>query len=189
MDFTLTLRGILPLMCHNSRLADPLDEITRAISAISRKKTKTDQDHEEMARLEHVGGLYWDPDLGPTMPAPNIERCLVDAAKKQKLGTTMKSALLITEQAAPILYDGPRTADGLWADKTFRDRSSVKVGMSRVMRTRPLFPNWALEVNGYLDEQIEKHQFDQIIATAGKIIGLGEYRPRFGRFEAEVKYQ
>jgi hypothetical protein len=190
MQFTLRMDGVLPLMTHNARLADPLDEVTRAIAAVSKKVKKTDDDHEEMARLEHLGGLYLDPDLGPVMPAANIERCLVDGAKKYKLGTTLKSALLITELNTPILYTGPRDADGLWADPQFRYRASVKVGTSRVMRTRPLFPNWRIEVTGELDDtQIEQRQFEQVVETAGRIIGLGEYRPRFGRFTAEVKFQ
>lgn len=188
-EFTLTCTGLDPLLVHNARLSDPLDEVARAMSKVSAKRKKTDEDHEEMARLEHMGGLYFDAELGPVMPGQNIERMLVDAAKKFKLGSTLKSALIITDRVVPIVYKGPRTIEGLWADKTFVHRASVKVGMSRVMRTRPIFPQWEIEATGDMDEsQLDQRQLEQIVELAGRLIGCGEWRPRFGRFRGEVKF-
>lgn len=189
-EFTLTCIGIDPVMTHNARLSDPLDPIAQAIAKVSGKRKKTDEDHEEIARLEHLGGLYFDAKLGPCMPGQNIERMLVDAAKKYKLGSTLKSAMVITDLMCPIVYQGPRTTDGLWADKQFVHRGSVKVGMSRVMRTRPIFPSWEVQASGDLDEsQLDQRQFEQIVETAGRLICMGEFRPRYGRFRGEVKFQ
>ena len=77
-----TAVGGAPLVCHNERLADPLDPIVRDIAAISKKRNKTEADHLEIARLEFHGGLYTNGN-GPCLPAWNILRCLQDGAAAQ----------------------------------------------------------------------------------------------------------
>lgn len=187
-DFTLDITGKVPLLMHSARLSDPIDPATRAMAKISGKRKKTDEDHAELARLEHVGSLYLD-EQGPFMPGANIEACLFRAASKYKLMSALKTALLVPGEANPLLYKGPRDAAGLWADGGFTHRASVKVGQARVMRTRPVFHAWAVVVSGELDtEVIDPDAFVQIVDTAGRLIGLGDWRPRFGRFGAEVKW-
>jgi hypothetical protein len=68
-------------------------------------------------------------------------------------------------------------------------RASAKVGTARVIRTRPIFPRWQVTVSGSLDtEQVDPDAFENIVDTAGRYIGLGDWRPRFGRFESVVKW-
>lgn len=181
--FRLTCVGVEPLLMHNARLSDPLDEIAKKMKAVSGKRKKTDDDHEEMGRLEHMGGLYLDSEFGPFIPGQNFERMLVDAAKKVKLGTAVKSALIVETNVNPLIYKGPRTVADLWADSNFVHRSSAKVGTSRVQRTRPMFRQWEVSADGYLDtEQINPAELHQIVDIGGRLIGLGDWRPRFGRF-------
>jgi hypothetical protein len=188
-EFTLDITGTAPLLMHSARLSDPLDPATRAMAKVSGKRKKTDDDHAELARLEHVGSLYLDADLGPYVPGANIEACLFRAASKYKLMSALKTALLVPEEVNPLAYRGPRDPAGLWADKAFVHRASVKVGTSRVIRTRPVFHAWALTASGSLDtEVVDPDAFAQIVETAGRLIGLGDWRPRYGRFEAELKW-
>ncbi len=188
-DFEITLTGVAPLLMHSARLSDPLDPATKALGKVTGKRKKTDEDHAEAARLEHAGSLYLDADLGPYIPGQNIEAALFRGASKHKLMSTLKPALLVPEEVNPLVYRGPRDAAGLWADKAFVHRASVKVGTSRVIRTRPVFPSWSLSVAGQLDtEAIDPASFELIADTAGRMIGLGDWRPRFGRFEAVVKW-
>lgn len=187
-DFTLAITGTTPLLMHSSRLADPLDPATKAIKKVSGKAKKTDDDHEEMARLEHAGSLYFDSEIGPYLPSENVFRALWDAAKKYKLGVKVKEGVLITTSVNPLIYHGPRTIEGLWDDKSFVHRASVKVGMSRVMRTRPIFREWRTEVEGVFDPSIlDPEQLEQITDTAGALIGLGDWRPFMGRFETKLE--
>lgn len=187
MDFRLTMIGTEPLVMHNSRLSDPMDDVTRAIKAVSGKRKKTDDDHVEMARLEYLGGLYHDKDFGPYVPGENIQRCLVDGAKITRLGRAVTQGVFIKTDVNALVYNGPRDTDGLWADANFRLRRSVKVTTSRVMRTRPLFREWELEAVGILDTAIVSFdELCEIADTAGSRIGLGDWRPRYGRFTAEV---
>lgn len=188
-DFTIDIVGQAPLLMHSARLSDPLDDASKALSKVTSKRSKTDDDHAEVSRLEHAGGLYIDNQLGPYVPGANIERCLFDAATKFKLGKALRSALLIPEEVNPLAYDGPRTVAGLWEDKQFVHRASVKVGMSRVVRTRPVFPRWTLSVSGELDtDVVDRDEFEQIAEIAGRLIGLGDWRPRFGRFDGKVQF-
>ncbi len=188
-EFTLDITGTAPLLMHSARLADPLDDATRALARVTGKRKKTDDDHLEVARLEHLGSLYLDADLGPYMPGANIEAALFRGATKYKLGTALKSAMLVPEEVNPIVYRGPRDTAGLWSDKAFVHRASVKVGQARVIRTRPVFASWAVTASGSLDtEVVDPEAFEQIVETTGRLVGLGDWRPRFGRFDAAVKW-
>lgn len=188
MEIRITITGRTELLMHNARLSNPLDPFAKAIKAISSKRTKTDDDHEEMARLEHAGSLYYDPEIGPFIPGQNIERCLVDAGKVTKSGVKVTRGLFVSTNVNPIAYKGPRTPDALWVDENFRHLASVKVQQSRVMRCRPMFREWRTEAEGTLDTTVLSFEELQSIAdTAGTMIGLGDYRPRYGRFEALVE--
>lgn len=188
MDFRITLTGTTELLMHNARLANPLDPATKALKGVTSKRIKTDEDHEEMARLEHAGGLYCDPEVGPYIPGANFERCLLDAAKITKSGQKVKQGVFITTTINPLAYNGPRDPAGLWADQNFRHIASVKVTTSRVMRTRPMFRQWKVDALGILDGAVlSLPDLRSIAVTAGQRVGLGDYRPRFGRFEATIE--
>ena len=188
-NFTLTLTGVTPLLVHNARLADPLDKFVRESKKFSKKRTKTDEDHLELARLEFMGGLYFDKDLGPVMPAANIEAALRDGAKRYKKGKDVQRGLQITDLVTPIVYEGPRTMEELWngGDSEFIDRQSVVVQRNRVQRTRPIFRNWALEVDGQFDENVfDVDELNTICEAAGQWSGLGDYRTKYGKFTHEL---
>jgi len=186
--FRLTCTGTTPLLMHNPRLSNPLDEITRAIKRISGKRVKTEEDHEEIARLEHAGSLYLDPDVGPYLPGQNFEKCLVEGARITKAGKKIERGVFVETDVNPVSYDGPRDKDGLWKDQNFRHTASVKVQMNRVTRTRPQFRTWIAEAEGMFDPAvISLDELREVAETAGTMIGLGDWRPRFGRFTAEVE--
>lgn len=186
-NFTITIEGTAPLLMHNSRLANPLDPATKALKKVTSKRQKTDDDHAEMARLEFLGGLYVDPDIGPYIPGENLWRALYDAAKKFKQGVKVKEGVFISTDVNPLGYTGPRDAEDLWSNENFRHMASVKVGMQRVMRCRPTFREWRVQADGILDPNIlEPSDLANIAETAGSLVGLGDWRPRFGRFTATI---
>lgn len=186
IDFTITLTGTAPLLMHNSRLSNPLDPAAKAVKKLTSKRNKTDEDYETLAHVEHSGGLYIDPDIGPYIPGENIARCLVDGAKLTKMGVKVTRGVFISTDINPLAYSGPRTADGLW-EAGFKHMASVKVGTSRLMRCRPIFHEWKVQADGILDPSVlELSDLTTIAENAGSLIGLGDWRPRFGRFTAEI---
>jgi hypothetical protein len=173
---------------HNARLANPLDPAAKEVKKYTSKRKKTDEDYATLAQLEHLGGLYFDGDLGPYIPGENVMRCLVDGAKLTKQGTSVTRGVFIKDDMCPLAYAGPRTPEELW-DQGFKHMASVKVGTQRVMRCRPWFPEgWTLEAMGTVDSAVmELEDIRTIITNSGLMIGLGDWRPRFGRFEATVE--
>jgi hypothetical protein len=187
MEFTITMTGTAPLLMHNIRLADPLDTFAKALKRVTSKRTKTEDDHEEMARTEFYGGLYLDPDVGPFVPGENVQKCLIEGARINKLGKSVERGLFIHTDVNPLAYTGPRDADGLWKNENFRHRAAVRVGTSRTMRCRPMFRQWRCEARGILDtSQLNLDDLRSIADNAGAMIGLGDRRPRFGRFTCEI---
>ena len=181
----LKITGLTPLIVHNGQLADPLNKFSKAMKAVTGKRKKVDADYEELARLEFLGGLYLK-DSRPCMPSQALEAMMISAAKKQRKGADFKSGMLI-EESPYIEYDGPTNPDELWADERFRIVAGVKVSQSRVMRTRPQFPEWSIQFGvTYIEELLNKRDIIEVATIAGWQIGLCEWRPKFGRFKAEV---
>ena len=172
------------LIQHNGQTADPLNKWAKALKQISSKRKKTDADYEEMARLEFFASLYMGQD-GPVIPANVIESLLVKAAMKSNEGPVAKMACFCLEHAS-LRYDGPRTAQDLWEDERFRFSAIVRVQSSRVARMRPIFPEWAALLSFNIEDTlVNPARVDDWMYVAGTQIGIGDWRPRYGRFTAE----
>lgn len=180
------LTGDAPLLMHNGELANPLSVHSKQMKQITSKKKKTDADHERLAEIEFKASLYIDEDSGPVIPARNVEASIYEAAKVTKEGKLAKSVCFVKKNAV-LQYEGPRDADSLWQEESFRCCAGVKVGQSRVMRTRPIFKDWStvIEVQ-FEDSVINSSQVIQWVETAGTRVGFGDWRPQNGRFTAEV---
>ena len=182
-----SIEGVTPLLMHSAQLADPLNKYARAIKKISSKRTKTDDDHAAMQRLEATGGMYWRDDVGLHVPGECIESCLINAAKLRKLGTTFKRGAQVVELHCPLLKTGaPNSREEIAKDPKFRYVKSVKVGTSRVMRTRPIFESWALTFTVMYDpQQLQREDIVSMAEDAGSMVGIGDFRPRFGKFDVK----
>lgn len=184
---TLKLVGTRPILMHSDCFADPLNPLTKAHKQLTSKRKKTDDDHELIAQSEWSGGLYHDDDIGPYIPGINIESSLVAGGKLSKLGAQLKRSVEIVDDRCELEYEGPRTRDGLWK-AGFYDARSVKVSTARIMRYRPCFTKWSLTCRIAFDpETINRDQVIKCMEDAGQYIGLGDFRPKFGRFEVEVQ--
>ncbi len=179
------IKGVTALLMHSSQLADPLNKYTKALKKITGVRTKTEEHFVEMGRIEMLGGLYWSKEYGLHMPGENIEACLIGAAKFKKLGTTFKRAAQVVELACPLTGTGaPSTPEKIAADDKFKFVKSVKVGTARIMRTRPIFESWATEFTVMYDPgQLQREDIIEAANSAGLMVGLGDWRPRFGKFE------
>lgn len=176
------LRSTASLLMHNGLLADPTNPIVKAMKIISGKRAKTDADHEELARLGFLGGLYMD-DSGPVIPQPNIRATLIAAAKKRREGKLAESGVFV-ESPASLEYTGPRDPDELWEDGSFTNRAMVSVQRNRIARIRPEFKEWEATISIMYDSEIvSESQLDEWFEIAGRQIGFCDWRPLHGRFE------
>lgn len=188
MDLTIRLTGIKPMLQHNGRLANPLDPHTRAIKAISKKRSKTDDDLAEMALLEARGSMYETDDGLLGIPNLNVWRAIYDAAKAFKLGEDVKRALLTEPLTVPLLVaDEEVKADMFLNDAENLHYCSVKIQRVRTMRARPLVRDWSsTHMFELLTDVIDLQNLGPVLERAGRLVGLGDWRPMYGTFSTEV---
>lgn len=188
MNITVTLTGTTPLLMHNPRMVDPEFEVVREIKALTSKRKKTDEDLRRIQELEWYGGLY-EENGSVVQPTAKVRKCLVNAAKINKLGTAVGRAIYFRDLIVPLQYEGPRDIKKLYADARFHSRLSVGVGGKRVMRVRPQFFPWALELHGIFveDAGLNPDEVVRLTEQAGVVEGLGDGRViGYGRFTAKV---
>jgi len=182
----IPIRGVCPLLMHNGALADPLDERTISLAAVTGKRFKTQADHEEIARREWYGSL-WLNDKLPCLPQEAIEAAFVKGAiTRTKRGDAAKAGFVVNEPAM-LVYDGPRDLAELWEDKRFRLRKGVRVKRGRPMRTRPRFPVWSATISAtFLITELNRSEVVDFMKIAGAVRGIGDWRPKYGRFEVLI---
>lgn len=185
--------SLASMMTHSDVTVDPLAPETQQLKPLTSLKNKTLEVHEEIARLEWEFGMYFDEEHGPIVPSANIRACLIRGARLSKGGKKIERAVSIP-RAAKIIYEGPRTYDEMYAAvnkhgrKRFVDRRSVKVGQSKVMRTRCIFREWKLKGVEiiYNDQILDETQLLRYLEDAGTFEGLLDGRILgFGRFSVK----
>ncbi len=192
-EATFRLTGRTPLLMHNVRLADPLNEYAKAVSNLTaRKKSLTDVEFAaEKARLQFLGGLYWDDEFGLHLPGYNVFRCFVEGARMSKNGIKLEQGIV---DYTPKCAVEPHTDKYDDAEKIMADghyfTTMVKIGQSTVPSTRPQFIQWALEINFTFDTTIVDEPI--LVAAgeaAGRFRGLGDGRLKGygrGRFDCDL---
>ncbi len=186
-EMSVKVTGTSPLLMHSTRGMDTSDPLVRDLKALTSKhaKKKTDEDLLEIQRLEFVLGLYHDGKT-PILPADMVLAGVRDGAKAQRLGSEVTRSVFMGVEAVPLEYSGPKDVKALWKDRRFVDVRSVKVGQSRVMRTRPVFNEWAASfVLSFDEDHLDRDALQRAVRTAGERVGFGDYRPRYGRFNVE----
>jgi hypothetical protein len=185
VQYDVRIEGLRALLVHNnSRLVNPLDPLTIEIKQLTGIRKKTEEHHRRIADLEFIGGLYLDDKSRPIMPAANIEAMISEAGRKHRLGKDVKAGLQVDDDPL-IEHDGPKnaTCEALISLERFRNSHPAKVGMATVMRTRPCFPKWAITFRLSIDPEVMKPtDLPDIMRTAGGRIGIGDWRPRYGKF-------
>ena len=185
----LRLTGITPLLMHNVRLADPDDPVTRQIAALTaKKKNMTEADRLEVGRLKFIGGMYYDAETGPYLPAPHIFASMIVAARQTRAGKAVEAGVLWLADKAPLEYEGPRDPERMWegGDSPFVDRRMVRVGQARVPQVRPIFPGWSAQIEIDFDDSIlSLDDLTMYCQKAGRV-GVGDYRRFYGRYDTTI---
>lgn len=191
--FKARVEGVSALLVHNIRLADPTDPLTRAISeihGISQKK-RTTEDDVKLRELSWKAGLYYDDDIGPFVPDKWIEGVIREGAKKVKkaLSKSTVAGVIMVEEKAPLIYDGPRGIDDLYsltANGLFYDWRPVGLqnGKIKVMRIRPRFnPPWGCEFTlRIFTDVVNPTDIEKSLIQGGSLCGIGDYKPKYGLF-------
>ena len=176
---TFTIIGISPLLQNN-----PADFIGKVEGSDLAAGKETYDDAEEAKRR-----LYLTPDGEYCHPSEAFTKAMVKAVGGKKFGkmfatSAIKGIVFITEPHSLIESESGGKA------KYTIDRRPVVVGKARILRCRPCFSKWSMRVAFEVDTAIlQPAQVKESLALAGRIIGIGDYRPEkgggYGRFRVE----
>jgi len=195
--------GKVPLLMHGNQCANPLNMYAKALKVFTDKKKKTDQDHIDISRIEWEGGLYFDDEGNVTIPGECIEAMLRNAARKTKNGKSVEEGVRVEESFCKFEYpengyrlkNKPKSQDDIPSkclDKMYEKHCDTRLARNKggggtILRSRPRFNKWAVEFTIFYDDSIiGERTMLETITTAGDRIGLCDYRPRYGLFNAKV---
>lgn len=196
-ELIMELVGTVPIILHNNQTVNPLNRYCQALKPLTGKRKKTDEDVIEIARIEWEAGLYVYNGM-IVIPGKCIDASFKNGAKRTKEGRKWVQGAMIMEDYAPLKYKGMKNGKfdingdipSPSLDELFKTNSvmdMVKVGISTVLRTRPIFYDWSIECTVAFDEKIfDQRSIENIVRETGKYVGLCERRPRYGKFDVEM---
>jgi hypothetical protein len=189
MKLKIQCTGQAPLLMNSDRAVDYKDPIGREMKKLTAKRSrKTVREQEELDRLSYLAAIYYNKESGIYIPGANLWATFINGGKITRQGTAVRRGLVILDNEIPLIYDGPRTPDELEADGKFTSRLTVKVGSSRVVRVRPEFKSWSLATELQTDDTVLDYDtVVTVVRNAGEMVGLGDYRPLYGRFTSTIE--
>lgn len=139
--------------------------------------------------------IYFDSKYGVYLPASCIEASLCNAAKqfkvtgRQTASNYFKSGVFANDEFLDFRVNGKKITS---LDEIEVDKRTAKNPATRMRNTRyrAIFRNWSsnFRLTVASDDFISKEILKDVITYAGMFIGVGDYRPRFGRFKLiEIK--
>lgn len=182
MIINVKIQGTTPLLCN--KFTDAA-QITASSGVRAAQVGGGRGEPKEQAQSK----LYISEATGKeVIPGPNLFRCIIDGGKFFKNGkskvTTLKNSIIpacltVEEFEIEIIHKNP------WEVDTRAVRIPSTGG--RILAHRPCFHDWELEFCLDLDEEIMGVKLlRKIVDSAGKRIGLGDFRPDckgpFGKF-------
>lgn len=137
-----------------------------------------------MARIEWFSSLYRTPQKGYYLKAGCFEGAFLAAAKTQRLGKAFKLTVSIPDDPELHFPDEALMPGELFTREEYVSYMAVRVQNKKIFRCRPVFARWHCTVELlYNDEQIGADTLREIAVYAGRFIGVGDFRPNYGRFE------
>ena len=183
----VTIKGIAPMLQHAPTLVNPMNPLSVEMKKVTGKRKKTEEDYTEMSRIEFISGAYYNQTDKWHIPANVIEGLCIKSAKQSKLGTLVKQAILVTDNGTFEFKNQGKAPEQLFSHAEHVDMRVVKLtGSASLIRTRPIFPEWKSTFEIHIDtEKMDVETVKEIIVNGGKYCGIGDYKPRYGRFEVE----
>lgn len=177
-----TVKGVAPLMQHKYPMPD-LSDLSKG-----GKKSTGAKDYTQ----EWRDYLYADANGNIYQPSVHFEAAMTKAAVGFKItgkrGKTYKDLfsanIVVDPERIPHNIKVPDQLDADADKQLYIDVRPVLVQRARVVRMRPTFKaGWELSFEIMVnDDEIQPDLLQDILVLAGKTVGIGDYRPKFGRF-------
>jgi hypothetical protein len=188
-----TIRGKTALLMDaGERAKNVLDPLTIRHAELTHGKHKGLPDVMAQARqIELELSCYVDAEQRVVLPSVNLQTCIREGASLlAKGGQSVERGLLVMGDP-PLLVDGKvLTVQDILERPICQYHSFVRRGTGSgkskpsILIARPVFgPGWEATFELSLQPGvISPEQAKAFIAASGALIGLGNWRPRYGRF-------
>ena len=127
--------------------------------------------------------VYRDEKGNLGIPGEYFRMSLINAAKyRQDPRSPRKSAMDLFKAGIVTLTDVASVGKKEW---DFIDRRRVMIQRNGITRHRPgLLSGWTVEMDFQclLPEYISPALLNEVIQASGRLVGVGDFRPTFGRF-------
>lgn len=154
------------------------DAVAAKASAAKGSKAKKSDDTESY--------VYRNDDGELCLPGEYVRQSILHAAKfRQDPRSPRKSAFDLYKAGVVALTDLASFGTKDW---DFLDRRRVVIQRNAVTRERPAMrAGWSVSVQlqVLLPEYIDEHALSDVLTNAGRLVGVGDFRPTFGRFRVE----
>lgn len=178
MKYKVKIVGIAPLLQAKHPTPEEEKEILmRKNSPKAKSKDLTDQEQFDMHSYRNAKGKFYQP-------SEMVEAAMVKAAVNFKMEgkKTFKDVIkggVIVDPGEIVHENQKPELDGRWG----RNKNTG----GAVWVVRPRFDEWTLEFDIDLlqDERVSPEILKEILDYAGLYVGIGAWRPKFGRFKVE----
>lgn len=174
--YSVIIRGICPLLMNKF---DENKETNKPLKSGSGNRDP---------KIEAQNALYKNTKGIISHPSSHIEGAMIRASTSYNMAgkgkKTYKDAFKGGIFVEPLMIPHK-------IQKWEIDRRSVVVPATRgrIMKARPRFDKWELSFSIInTDDRIRGETLKQILIDAGNYFGIGDYHPRFGRFEV-IKFE
>lgn len=166
------ISGVADLLFHRWNV-EGIDEKARAAKGSKAKKT---DDIESYAYRNDAGELC--------VPGEYVRQAIIHAAKfKQDPRSPRKSAMDLFK--AGVVSLTPNASLGV-TDWDYEHKARVMIQRNGITRVRPAMKSgWQVTVDLQigLPEYINSDLLHDTLINAGRLIGIGDFRPTYGRFQ------
>jgi hypothetical protein len=188
--FHVKIQGVAPLLMHKFSV-----EASAEISATVKKRKSGPPDPRDEAER---GAYRLDPADGEKkgqlcLPGEHFYQSMICAASGYQVQgqgkKTYKDPLKGNTFVEPE-YIGLVNLGGVKLFEYKLDIRPVRIKAARINRSRPLIEEWVAEFDIVVTDEdaVPPAVLHAILVSAGQTKGVGDYRPRFGRFMV-VKFE
>ena len=168
---TTEIEGVSDLLFHRWNN----EAVAEKAAAAKGSRAKKSDDVESYLYRNDAGEIC--------LPGEYVRQAIISASKfrqdprspRKSACDLIKAAVFVTTGLASL---GKKEFD-------FEDRRRVTVQRSGITRTRPAFKaGWktTVELMVNLPEYVSRELLYDLLASAGRLIGVGDFRPTYGRF-------
>lgn len=173
----ISVEGIAPLLFHRWSV-EAVEAKGKAAKGSAAKKTDDTESY-----------VYRNAKSEISIPGEYFRMALVGAAKyQQDPRSPRKSAMDLFKAGVAVLDELCSLGTKDW---DYLDRRRVMIQRNGITRTRPaMAKGWkaTMRLQVLTPEYINPHLLNATLATTGRLIGVGDFRPTYGRFQI-VKFE